>query len=205
MSDVSAAASIVDATQYLRQVCEEVVALSKVIHQRFAVLKPKTAVIRSVESWPRQFPGSEFFEAYIYRLNFGEKQARTANIGAVTYLFDLGRANRIASDKKMPLVIATWSDASEGAYTIDSLETIAKDHKPLGSRLLRWIDQETEKPIDDAWLYVVPLISVNTEKDVDRLLINPLLAVANANQLNKTVVEKAFVDAPEVLMHGSDT
>jgi hypothetical protein len=199
--------SIVVATQYLREVCVEVVAMSKVLEDRFQKGLPKGVAIHTTKYWPSQKPATEFFEVYSCRFDVKEPKAKTVNIGHATYLFDIGRAEGLAAIKKTPLVIVTWAGVNEGAYDQSSLDVMASRHVPLAGRLMRWIDLETKRPYDNyeqsAWFYSVPLTSVNTEADIDRLLVKPLVALTKIWPLTQAAVGEVFNDTPEVLVEDS--
>jgi hypothetical protein len=191
--------SIINACQYLRKVCDEITQISKILEQRFSNFLPDGIAIHTVDHKPSQKPGSEFFEACSCQFSIKEKKAKTPNIGYATYFFDLGRTGRLAAIKSTPLVIVTWADANEGAYELGAIEVIRQSHKPLGGRLMRYINPESKKPTDEAWLYLVPLMTIETEADIDRLLVKPLVHLATASPLTSIIVDQAFNQAPEVL------
>lgn len=196
-------ASIVAAKQYLQEVCDEVRSVSKVIGQRFNKYLPNEFAVHGYEEWPSQRPGSDFFDCYLYRINVKERRAKTANVGHATYIFDLGGANRLAARNKTALIVASWASAEEGPYDSSVLAMAMSRHKPLG-RLMRWVDQRTKEPIDGAFLYAVPLTSVESESDVERLLIRPLGALASGAEMTRAAVDEAFTDCPEVLTLSED-
>ena len=159
---------------------------------------------RGAEYWPSQKPGCDFFELYLCRFNVKESKAKTANVGHATYLFDLGRANNLAVLKKVPLAIVTWAGAEEEAY--DQSSPLISRHIPIADRLMQWVGKD-KKPSttyeESAWFYSIPLTSVNTEDDVKRLLVEPLVALAKKWPLTKAIVEDAFKNTPEVLSASS--
>lgn len=195
--------SILTATQYVHEVCSEVLALTKVLEQQFKnKMDELGVVIDSIRRWPNRGTGSEFFDAYSCQfLLKGSRRARKIDVGHATYLFDLGAKLRYAAAKQCPLVVVAWSAADYGPYEIGSLEVAATNHQPFAERLMRWVNDETELPDDGSWFYAVPLTKVQNENDVDRLLINPLVAIASEDLLTTTVAAQAFKDAHEVLIH----
>jgi hypothetical protein len=203
--DKNGGGRIVKAAHYIHDVCGEVIAVSKILQERFRQGLPAAYTVGELYTWPTQFPAKHFFEALGCWVDVNLKRPRAGYFGCAAYLFDLGGVNTLASVYGEPLILVGWTgvDADEEVYEIEHLEApLAPTHIALGERLFCWIEDDAKPHFDppgQSWCFAVPLLSVRTEEDVERLLVKPLIDLVIASQLTETVVEQAFNGASEVL------
>jgi hypothetical protein len=201
----SSGSAIVNAVHYIHEVCEEVAAVAKVLQERFREQPlPGDYVSDQFNSWPTQFPATNFFEAGGCWINIYVKRPRRGYHGCAAYLFDLGGRNTFATLQNEALILVGWTgkNSDDDVYDVEHLESVLSRNVPFGSRLLCWIEENQKPataPADQAWCYAVPLLSIKSEDDVERLLIKPLITMAVAPQLTEALVERAFENATEVM------
>jgi hypothetical protein len=195
--------TIVNAAHYIHEVCEEIVAVSKVLEERFRahpLLRDYT--VDEFNVWPLHSPATRLFEAAGCWINVYAKRPRRAFYGCAAYLFDLGGRNTYATLRNEALILVGWTGKNSDEYGIDHLETVVSRHAPFGTRLFCWIEKNEglgTDPADQAWCYAVPLLSIKSEDDLERLLIRPVITVAVAPQLTEVLAEKVFEQAGEVM------
>jgi len=200
---------IVKATCYIRDVYDEVVALSRCLQERLTngqVVPQQQYVVEEAETWTTR---SKFFEAYVCQFMVKRRAARgrPSYLGCATYLFDLGGSMTFASKVNRAVAVVTWSGKgtkTDNIYSHENLVGLDERHRVYENRLLCWIEKDgmiREEADDQSWCYVVPLTSISTEDRVDDLLIKPLIALATAPQLTPKLVRQAFERADEVMTH----
>jgi hypothetical protein len=195
--------TIVKATRYIHDVCDEVVAVCKTLQERFSKSLPEQYAVSELNTWPTQSPGNKFFEAYGCWIDVSLKRPRKAYFGCAAYLFDLGGLNTFATMKNEALVLVGWTGKmSDDVYDVEHLQGVMSTHTALGDRLFCWIEDDGKPrhdPENQSWCYAVPLLNIKTEDDAERLLIKPLIKLVAAPQLTKTLVRQAFDDASDVM------
>jgi hypothetical protein len=100
---------------------------------------------------------------------------------------------------KKPLLYVLFSGKKEWEYDKFLLANAVKDGWKLhGSKLWEWYtDQENlaDRPWYDAqWAFVLPLVSMNTEDDLRKEIVSPVIALIDGKS-----PEKAFAEAKKVL------
>jgi hypothetical protein len=106
--------------------CEEVVAVSKILEERFRQSLPEQYTTRGFNTWPTQSPGNRFCEAFGCWIDVHMKNPRKY-FGCATYLFDLGGGRThgpIAQDRAGPCArrlfrLVELGSSSQAATTLD--------------------------------------------------------------------------------------
>jgi hypothetical protein len=91
-------------------------------------------------------------------------------------------------------------------YWVDNdLHSLPDEHVDWFNKgLWCWREEEGDpkprlSPADQSWYYTVPLFDLRNDKDVERLLIKPLVGLAIAQKLTEEIVKEAFKDAPQIM------
>lgn len=203
---------IVRATLYIREVCDEIIAVSKVLEERFRQpqLLPPEFVADEFSTWPSQSPGNRFFQTFGCWMNLYKRRPKRSFYGCAAYLFDLGGKNTYATLKGEAVVLVGWTgeNTDENVYDVPNLETVLSEHVPFGEHLFVYSHEDGKPhtdPADQSWCYAVPLLSVRSEDDAERLLIKPVVKIAVAPKLNASVAKEAFKEAREVIRNSSSS
>jgi hypothetical protein len=193
--------------KYIRDVCLQVEAASKCVRERFREILPDDySCDEEYDKWRlpmRSDPG--FFAATGCLIKVRRRPNRY--FGCASYMFDLGGDDTLATKKKEALVVVGWTgrnfDIDADCYyygDLDMLPDKPDKHVDVFNRGV-WCSEENPNPDPESqsWYYAVPLFSLHNQNDIERLLINPLIALATAPQLTESAIEQAFRDTPEIM------
>jgi hypothetical protein len=100
-----------------------------------------------------------------------------------------------------PLLYVLFSGKGEWEYDEFLLANVSKEDgwKLNGGKLWEWFDTDeknvADRPWYDAqWAFVLPLVSMNTEDDLRKEIVSPVIALIDGKS-----PEKAFAEAKKVL------
>jgi hypothetical protein len=128
-------------------------------------------------------------------------------VGKLHVVVDLGAPDRPARSLGFPVLQVCWAGRDESWDELDDdpdWPFAEGDFEIRASRLL-WYKGDEDKPkavqsylsreaIDAAWMYLVPLLSVRSPKDVRRIVVEPVIALLNGRS-----AVGVFADASEVV------